>query len=543
MLSLITLFRNEPPLTWIKLLLLAVISGASNAAVLALVNYAISHMNDPQAGATALVGFFVTIAIFAAAQRYLFIGASELAQRAVHGVRARFVDKLQSIELREMEGLSRAEIHACLNAELQTISEAAISLTILGQAVLVMIAVYCYLAWLTPAGFAIAVGFIIIAVLVNFRQTQKIDEAHQAAFATEAQVLAGYTDLLEGFKELKLNAAKAEDLSATIRRTSRKLSRQRLGLHTLFAGNLVTSETLFFLFVAVIVFGLPLVGRADPTTVALTAASALFLLGPISGVVGGFPVLQRINAAAKTLLLVEERISRLDQSKSDSPPAPSDFQSISLRGATFCYAVEDGEFTVGPIDLDIERGDVLFITGGNGSGKSTLLKVLTGLYPPTNGVLQLDGRSVTAGHSAPYRSLFSAIFSDNHLFKVLYGIPHPDPREVSELLHLMEMAKKTRIVGNAFESIALSSGQRKRLALIAALLEHRPVCVLDEWAADQDPHFREKFYRVILPYLKQLGKTVIAVTHDERYFDAADARIHLVEGKMQVLARPAGYPR
>jgi putative ATP-binding cassette transporter len=117
----------------------------------------------------------------------------------------------------------------------------------------------------------------------------------------------------------------------------------------------------------------------------------------------------------------------------------------------------------------------------------------------------------------------------------LYGISEPDPREVNELLRVMEMEQKTRIVGNEFENIALSSGQRKRLALIAALLEHRPICVLDEWAADQDPYFREKFYRMIVPQLKELGKTVIAVTHDERYFDAADFRIHLVEGKVQLL--------
>jgi putative ATP-binding cassette transporter len=535
MMSVITLFRQEPPLTWIKLLLLTIISGASNAAVLALVNYAISHMDNGKARSVTLAAFVATIVCFALTQRYLFIGASELAQRVVHGVRARFVDQLEAIDLRDMERLNRAEIHACLNAELQTISEAAISLTILSQAVLTLIAVYCYLAWLTPAGFVVAVGFIVLAVLVNFRQTRRIDEAHQAAFATEAQVLAGYTDLLEGFKELKLNAAKAQDLGATIKRTSREVCRRRLELHALFADNLVTSETLFFLFVAVIVFGIPFVDPTDTASVALTAASALFLLGPISGVVGGFPVLQRINAAAKTLLLMEEKISRFDQSHGNPSPGISDFRSISLRGMTFRYIADDQEFAVGPIDLDVNRGDVLFITGGNGSGKSTLLKVLTGLYPPSDGIVQIDGRVVASDERVAYRSLFAAVFSDNHLFKVLYGISEPDPREVNELLRVMEMEQKTRIVGNEFENIALSSGQRKRLALIAALLEHRPICVLDEWAADQDPYFREKFYRVIVPQLKELGKTVIAVTHDERYFDAADFRIHLVEGKVQLL--------
>jgi putative pyoverdin transport system ATP-binding/permease protein len=91
----------------------------------------------------------------------------------------------------------------------------------------------------------------------------------------------------------------------------------------------------------------------------------------------------------------------------------------------------------------------------------------------------------------------------------------------------MELEQKTGIVGRTFSDVNLSTGQRKRLAMIALVLERRPICIFDEWAADQDVHFRQKFYQVILPWLKSQGKTVIAVTHDERYFDAADQRIHL----------------
>lgn len=537
MMSVITLFRREPPFTWVRLLLLALISGASNAAVLAFVNHAISHMDDQNVWATTLAALAATIVCFALSQRYLFISASGVAQRTIHNIRTRLAEKLQALELREIEGIDNSEIHACLTGELQTMSEAAISLTIFSQSVLALIAVFGYLAWLIPAGFAMAVGFVAIAATVNFRQMRKIDQTHQGVFAAEAQLLTCYMDLIAGFKELKLNAGKAQDLHAAIRWISCEAARKKLGLHTVLAGNLVTSETLFFIFVGVIVFGLSLISSIEQSKVALIAASALFLLGPISGVISGLPVLQRMNAAAKILLTVEARISTLDRANNEPTPR-AEFTRITLNAVTFRYVADDLDFVVGPIDLDVARGQVLFITGGNGSGKSTLLKILTGLYTPSSGGLQIDGRPV-ARDDAGYRSLFSAVFSDNHLFKTLYGVHDMDPHEVDELLRLTEMDKKTRIIGGAFENIALSSGQRKRLALIAALLEHRPICVLDEWAADQDPYFRERFYRVILPYLKRLNKTVIAVTHDEKYFDVADFRIHLVEGRTQAVSSGA----
>ena len=461
--SFILLFREETAGAWLRLLLLAIISGGSNAAVLTLVNHAISHMDNSETQAATLAAFLATIVCFAWSQRYLLLGAAEVAQRAIHGIRARFADKLQSIELRDMEHLNRAEIYTCLNAELQTISEAAISLTILGQSALVLVAAFAYLAWLSPAAFLSGLGFVAIAAIVNLRQTKRINEAHQTAFAAEARLLTAYTDLIEGFKELKLNAAKARDVTATIARTSHEIARKRLTLNALFAGNVVTSETLFFALVAVIVFGIPTATRADTTTVAMTATSVLFLLGPISGVVSGAPMLQRMNAAATTLLLVEERLSRLSRTHDDTGVVRSEFQSISLCRVTFRYLGEDQNFVVGPIDLDIKRGDVLFITGGNGSGKSTLLKVLTGLYPPSSSSLQIDGQVVT--RDAAYRSLFSAIFSDNHLFKELYGLLEPDPEEAAELFRLTEMETKTRISNRAFETIDLSGGQRKRLGV------------------------------------------------------------------------------
>ena len=188
--------------------------------------------------------------------------------------------------------------------------------------------------------------------------------------------------------------------------------------------------------------------------------------------------------------------------------------------------------SVGPNSLTIRRGDCIFITGGNGSGKTTFINLLLTLIPSSGGQVSVDGVIVTDDNVDAYRSLFAAIFSDNHLFQTLYGTAPFTPEETRRLLGDMEILEKVQVVNKRFTTTDLSGGQRKRLALVAAQLEHKPILVMDEWAADQDPAFREKFYRQILPALKEQGYTIVAITHDDRYFDAANARFHMEDGRL-----------
>jgi putative ATP-binding cassette transporter len=205
--------------------------------------------------------------------------------------------------------------------------------------------------------------------------------------------------------------------------------------------------------------------------------------------------------------------------------------SIRLENISFTYTDHSGAavFTVGPFDLTLEAGQILFVAGGNGSGKSTFLKLLTGLYPHSSGSIEVDG--ATTG-IADYRALFSTVFTDFHLFDQLYGVPSPDPQRVEDLLRQLRLGQKAAIVDNAFSTTKLSTGQRKRLALIAAVLEDRPVIIFDEWTADQDPEFRETFYKDLLPQLRREGRTVIAVTHDDRYFKYCNRLITMQDGRI-----------
>jgi putative ATP-binding cassette transporter len=212
--------------------------------------------------------------------------------------------------------------------------------------------------------------------------------------------------------------------------------------------------------------------------------------------------------------------------------------AIALRDATFTY--EDGEgtsvFTVGPLSAEFHAGEITFVTGGNGSGKSTMLRLLTGLIPlpPGKGVLLVDGEPANADRMQDYRDQISAIFSDYHLSRWLHGVPDTDQTRVSELLGRLEMQDKVTVRDGAFSTVDLSTGQRKRLALVVAWLEDKPVIVLDEWAADQDPQFRRFFYEELLPELKALGKIVICVSHDDDWFKLADRHYEMRDGRIEL---------
>jgi putative pyoverdin transport system ATP-binding/permease protein len=187
---------------------------------------------------------------------------------------------------------------------------------------------------------------------------------------------------------------------------------------------------------------------------------------------------------------------------------------------------------LGPINLVFEPGSLVFITGGNGSGKTTLIKILTGLYAAETGEIRLDGKPIHIANADAYRQLFSAVFSDFFLFDQLHGMVNVD-EDAKRYLNLLQLEHKVSVKDGKFSTIDLSQGQRKRLALLIAYLEDRPIYVFDEWAADQDALFRDIFYHQLLPDLKRRGKSVFVISHDERYYHIADRLIRLDYGGVE----------
>ena len=523
----------------------AFLAGASSTVILAVVN---SVATDSQlhsggnAQYVALYGLALLVYIFS--QRYVLNTTTDEVERIVDEWRRRLIRKLAASRLVGVEKIGHGAIFTAINADTQTVSHTAGSLILGVQAVMMILCTAVYIATLSLPALGLVVVVLLLAARVYARRGQRASQdlrrAHEEIGALHEMVEA----LLGGFKEIKLSSRRAAELLDDAVRVSSRTAHYRSLAQRTLGMNFVFSQAAIFVLLGSLVFILPVLSTTFAAITVKVLTAVLFLVGPVSGVISAAPQITVANAAAENLLAVEKLLD-----DNVEPPgtgagtgadagtragsAPASFDTIELRHAVFTRGEGSDRFTVGPVDLSIRRGETLFITGGNGSGKTTLVKLLTGLYPLDSGSLVLDGQPVDAQGLQGYRDLFGAIFSDFHLFRTLYGLDPVDSAHADALIDEMEIESKVHIEGGRrFSTVGLSTGQRKRLALVAAQLEGRPVLVLDEWAADQDPHFRAKFYEVLLPRLQHKGVTVIAITHDDRYFHHADRRVHIEDGRI-----------
>jgi putative pyoverdin transport system ATP-binding/permease protein len=278
-----------------------------------------------------------------------------------------------------------------------------------------------------------------------------------------------------------------------------------------------------------VIFILPVLSPSETAIIPMLTPVILFAAGPLADVVSAIPALAKAEASIRNIRQLEETVDKRREATSKGqglPPSstpPQDFASLRCEGLAFQYPNGGRRpFKVQPADFEIKAGQIVFLVGGNGSGKSTLLKLLTGLYTPDAGRLLLNGEEIHEGNVTRLREMFSPIFTDFYLFKRLLGKQQADEPRIAELLARMELADQTSIVGGRVTNPNLSTGQRKRLALVLSTLDDRPIHVFDEWAADQDPVFRKYFYEVLLRQMANEGKTILAATHDDHYFHVAD---------------------
>jgi len=541
---LFDILKRDSDIMGRQLLGLAAISGFASAAILAIINMSVQKADGQSVQVTegvdvswrSVILFVLAIGIYIASQQRLMVDACRKVEDILDKLRIRLVEAARSAELLEIEKVGRTSIYAALSREAQVISQSTPMLIIAIQSAILVMCSMLYMAYLSTTAFVLATTFTVTAAIFHLIRSKEVTaQLHEGALR-ENELISGFSDILEGFREIKLNAQKSHDISANVSRMSGLVSALRVKTQSLQAHDFVWSQVTFFVLTGLMAFVVPMLSTVSLETVAMTTTATLFLIGPVSNIVGSLPVFAQANAAAERILALEESLQNLS-SLSDEMSVDgrfSDFKAIQLNDVRFSHISAGGEvgFEVGPISLNIDRGSTVFITGGNGSGKTSFLYLLLSLYPTAYGTISVDGATIGTTNINAYRNLFSTIFSDNHLFEELYGIENYDPDEAKQLFELLEMDHKVTLEGRRFSSLKLSSGQKKRVAMIATILEKRPICVFDEWAADQDPHFREKFYRVILPYLQAAGITVIAITHDDKYFDVADVRFHMSDGRL-----------
>lgn len=537
---LVDLLITENRISLRRLGAMVAVAGISNAALLAVINSAAGYIKEgrTEVGPALMFLFFLVSYIYS--QRYVLrVTASEI-ESLVHRYRERLIGRLEMCELEAVERIGRGRIFSAISADTRTISQTTSGLVVAAQAAVLIFFASIYLATISLISLLFSILFMTAAARIYLNKMQHVGEALHQASREEGLLHDLINGMLDGFKEVKLSSRRAAavlaDAVAVSRRTADYRTTALLALNT----NFVFAQVSFLLLLGILVFVTPAFGEQYSEDIVKSLTTVIFLIGPISTLVATVPQVAVANAAAENLYGMEQQFLAITREEAQDAAAPaasgmSPLSTLELRRVVFSYAEDRASFEVGPIDLTLKAGEIVFVTGGNGSGKSTLIKLMTGLYRPQSGTLLVNGIPLGDGDAQAFRENFCAVFSDFHLFRKLYGIDLPAREVLDAWLAEMEVRDKTAIVDGAFTSIDLSSGQRKRLALIGAILENRPLIVLDEWAADQDPHFRRKFYDVLLPRLKAEGRTVIAVTHDDRFFHLADRRLHMEEGQLMDL--------
>jgi putative ATP-binding cassette transporter len=533
-----------------KLLVLTIASGIANALNLAVINSAVEALRNGGPSWQHLMAFCLSIGLFVYCLRYILYESTRIAEAATCSVRLRMADKIRRSDLLTLESIGEGDIHARISRDTTSIAQAARPLFSAAQGVVMIVFTMAYIATVSLIALLLCVTLIGVGAATYLKDRKSAVAGLRDASKQEDRLFDSLTDLIQGFKEVRINQLKSDDVFEEFQSTAVRARDARTRVMVLYSNNTVFVEMFFLILLGAIAFVLPLLSTSFSGSAAKIVAAILFFFGPLCNVVTMIPLMSEMNVTVANLQRLEatldEGLSRTAEREARPLIELRDFQTIRLDGISFTYPDPggNGTFQVGPIDGEVRRGEIVFLVGGNGSGKTTLLKLFTALYWPAQGGIRVDDLAIGPANIQSYRNLFSAIFSDFHLFDKLHGLRDVDPERVNALLRLMELSTKTSFQDGHFSNTHLSTGQRKRLALVVSYLEDKPVYVFDEVAADQDPHFRRYFYETLLPELKRAGKTVLLVSHDDRYFKAADRVLAMDYGKLEELSRPgaAGKP-
>ncbi|WP_133522440.1 MULTISPECIES: multidrug ABC transporter permease/ATP-binding protein [unclassified Buttiauxella] len=456
-----------------------------------------------------------------------------LGHHFVFRLRSEFIKRLMDTHVERIEKLGSAALLAGLTSDVRNITIAFVRLPELVQGIILTLGSAAYLAWLSPKMLGVTAIWVAITVYGGYVLVARVYKHLAQLREIEDQLYNDYQTVIEGRKELALNRERAERVFEDTYIPHASDYRRHIIRADTFHLSAVNWSNIMMLGVIGLVFWMAnSLGWSDTNIAATFSLTLLFLRTPMLSAIGALP----------TLLTAQVAFNKLNQfklapydAKFPRSKEPADWQTLEMRDVVFQYA--DNTFCVGPLNLTIKRGELLFLIGGNGSGKSTLAMLLTGLYQPVSGAIYLDGKKIDASNQDDYRKLFSAVFTDVWLFDRLLGPQGKQANSalVSSWLERLKMSEKLELENGTILNLKLSKGQRKRVALLLALAEERDIILLDEWAADQDPHFRREFYQVLLPLMQQMGKTIFAISHDDHYFVHADRLLEMRQGQLSEL--------
>ena len=522
--------------TLVVVIVCGIASGLINTAMLAVINSSLHGAETTRGMLWSFIGFCVALPIVRFISEVLQV---QLASGALFDQRIRLSRQILDAPLRKLEEVGPHRLLVALTEDIATIAGALTTLPLLCMHSAIVVGCLIYLGWLSEWMLLGVFGFMILAVVsYQFAMTRaqyyfkKVRESWDLLFKD-------FRALTEGTKELKLHRVRREAfLSKVLSVDAQTLRRHNIYANAISNGARSWGQVLIFVLIGLMLFVLPQFSAVSLETRMSFTLIILYLMTPVEVILNSVPGLARAKIAVEKM----EDLGLLLPSAVDSVYAKprrqeeSKWQTLELTGVTHTYyrESEDDNFVLGPIDLRFNRGELVFLTGGNGSGKTTFAKLLTGLYMPESGEIRLDKNPVTDETRDDYRQNFSVVFSDFYLFETLLGLEsNATDVKAQHYLQQLHLNHKVTVENGALSTTNLSSGQRKRLALLTAYLEDRPFYVFDEWAADQDPLFKKIFYHQLLPELKSRNKTILVISHDEAYYHIADRIVRLNYGMLE----------
>ncbi|GAB5526614.1 MAG: pyoverdine export ABC transporter PvdE [Roseivirga sp.] len=529
---------KESDLKLVPVIAISVLSGASNAALLATINRATTNGDNRGDDLRLMFMSILCIAIFIITKKYVLKTGVFYVEELVRKVRIRIVNKIRHSELLMMEQMGTSDVYARISKDAVTVSQSAEIVSNGFQSLIMVVFSVIYVAFLSLPSFMIMILYFVLGIYAYMRISKAAQGLLQQATEKEQSFFETLDSILYGFKEIKVNKKKNDSVFSRFSRVTSQTKELYVTANYKFITSYIFAQSFFYILLMVIIFLMPMYSEMENDSIVKISSAILFIVGPMETFVSSIPFVMGANVAAGNIAALEEKLEsnlkpeeleHLDDPDYDVEPMTFE-KEVTLKDVAFQYPNEG--FSVGPISLTIPKGEITFLSGGNGVGKSTFLKLIAGLYYPKSGSIAVDGTELKSDNYANHRELFSVIFTDFYLFERLYGLEDADQQKVNDLLKTMGIDEKTQVIDSEVTERNLSTGQKKRLALVISLLEDKSIYVLDEVAADQDPVFKKYFYKELLFEMKRQGKTVMVVTHDDFYFDVCDNHYKLENGEL-----------
>ncbi|MEH1791122.1 cyclic peptide export ABC transporter [Nostoc sp.] len=512
------------------------LSGGSSAGLIALISHTASSSSASRF--TSIAWGFVGLAIVALITSIISqVMLIRLSQNAVLQLRMRLSRQILTSELSHLERLGNPRLLATLTEDIQAVANAVYQMPFIFINLAIVLGCIAYITWLSWLVLVMVCGISVVAIASCQWLLNRGGKLLALAREDEDHLFKHFRTITEGVKELKLNYRRREDfLAEKLQSTANEFRHHNVNGLTLFAITSSWGQLIFFFALGFVLFVLPNLLTINSETLSGYILTFTYLVLPMDNIISKLPLLSKASIALQKIESLGLSLASRTEISTVPPALKDDWQSLKFKSVTHTYYTvqEDNSFTFGPIDLTLSPQELVFIVGGNGSGKSTLAKLITGLYIPENGEIWFDNELISEQNQEWYRQHFSVVFSDFYLFEELLGLKNGDlDIQAKKYLKQLQLDHKVKVENGQLSTTALSQGQRKRLALLTAYLEDRPIYLFDEWAADQDPVFKEIFYTQLLPELRSRSKTVLVISHDDRYFHLANRIIKLDYGKIE----------